>query len=266
MRPRGWYQVELVRPDSLGPDDLRSLTAEMARVYALAHGGVGAHDHFLAHRDVAGFREVHTARVDGELIAWFGVNGFDLDGRWVETLDDAVTDPRYHRRGVTRCLTLRIWRRLAVRALARPAIVAVLTTNPTVADAIESHLRSDVALYPAMSSGARRSAELQRLAPAVAERLHADVTFDPETGVLADFLPRWHLTMGECVDPAVRSYFDEHLDHGSALLMLLVVDRAMVARHVGVWIVKAVQTLWQRLRGRPGVADDGGPHVTAPRT
>lgn len=235
-----------VRPGDLDAAAAATLRNELAQVYAAAHGSPDAEAHFLENRRLTEFRDLYTARSDGNVLGWFGVNSFELGGRRIETLDDAVVDPRFHRRGITRALTLSIYRSIALRGLRSPSVVAVLTTNPIVAEALESHLRPGVPLYPAMTNRAHRSPRLQALAPSIAARLHPDATFDPDTGVLADFLPRWHLAKGDCSDPFLQAYFDRHLEPGSAILMMFEINRRMIGQHLSVWAKKAAQTTWQR--------------------
>ena len=82
----------------------------------------------------------------------------------------------------------------------------------------------------------------------VAQRLHPSADFDVGTGVLHGFLPSWHLSAAACPDAQVERYFAQHLTPGSAVLMLVPVDRRMVLSHCGVWLAKAAQTAGERLR------------------
>jgi len=243
-----WYELDHVRPADLDLAARDALHVELADVYAAAHRHPEARHHFLEHRKLDEFSEVQLARAGGRLVAWFGVNGFELDGHRIETFDDAVVDPGFQHRGITRALTLRLYRRIAVRCWRTPSVVAILVTNPLVAHAVESHLRSGSARYPAMTRSGQRPVWLDGLAEGVARRLHPAAPFDARTGVLHGFLPAWHLAPAACPDPDVERYFAEHLTPGSAVLMLVPVDRRMVLAHVGVWAAKAAQTARERVR------------------
>lgn len=243
-----WYELDHVRPAQLDRTEREALRLELAEVYAAAHSHPDARRHFLHNRKLDEFSDVHLARSGDRLVAWFGVNGFELDGHRIETLDDAVVDPDFQHRGITRAFTLRLYRRIAARCWRRPSVVALLVTNPLVAHAVESHLRPGADRYPAMTPGGRRPHWLDDLAGGVAGRLHPAAEFDVRTGVLRGCLPSWHLSPAACPDVDIEQYFSEHLAAGSAVLMLVPIDRRMVLSHCGVWLRKGAQTAAERLR------------------
>lgn len=243
----GWYRLERIDVRSLGTVGERDrLHHELADVYAAAHGTEAARHHFLTRRRVEDFDVIHLARRTEGLLAWLGVSRNLVAGRVVATFDDAVVHPAYQHRGLTRALTLQAFRPIALDALRRPGVIALLTTNPIVAEAVESHLRRDAARYPAIAAPATRRADLAALAEAVAHLLHPDAPFDPSTGVLRDFLPAWHRAQTDSRVERVQRYFDEQVPAGSAVLMLVPVGRAMLAAHALEWAVKSVQTRRER--------------------
>lgn len=245
----GWYQLDRIDVSSLGTGArLDELHQQLADLYAAAHRCDEAREHFLTRRSPTDFDVIHVARTPERLLAWFGSSAAVIADRAVTTFDDAVVDPAFHRRGLTRALTLQAFRPIAISALRRRQVIALLTTNPIVAVAVEGHLRRSAARFPGIAAGTSGDGALDTLASAVAGRLHPEAPFDATTGVLRDFLPTWHHSDERCRDALVQDYFDRHVPAGSALLMLVPVDRAMVAAHSIEWAAKSLQT-WGERRG-----------------